>query len=103
MTEADLIIVCIGQDNFQIDQDGGIDLQGFSDSRLAGVLRKSPDANYIFTVQVLSHQTEIGPRLCRKLHQELEDIVSSEFKLVHGPTLHEIFGQVRDFTVSKLY
>ena len=55
MGEADLVIVDIGQEHYKLDgAEGGV-FQGFSDSRLAGLLRKSPSANYIFTLQVPAH------------------------------------------------
>ena len=57
MIEADLIIVDIGQEHYKLDEaeGGGGVFQGFGDSRLAGLLRKSPSANYIFTLQVPAH------------------------------------------------
>ena len=56
MSETDLVIVDIGQEHYKLDEaQGGSVFEGFGDSRLAGLLRKSPTVNYIFTLKVPAH------------------------------------------------
>ena len=99
MSAADLIIVDVSTDHVSNSDDAD-----FSESRLAGLIRQhSKAAQFIFTLQIASHQAEKSESYARRLRASLDTLITDQsYSLVHGTSPVDISKQVRELTYQNL-